>query len=74
MTNIEAIIDDSGSMSFTDADKLRVAALELLIDTPGNEKITLGAVEFGGQIGFPASRRPPTRSSRRSRSARTRPR
>jgi von Willebrand factor type A domain len=53
VTNIEAIIDDSGSMSFSDADRLRVAALDLLIDTPGNEKITLGAVEFGGQIGFP---------------------
>lgn len=51
--NIEAIIDDSGSMSFTDRDKLRVSALELLIDTPGNERITLGAVEFGGNIGFP---------------------
>jgi hypothetical protein len=53
VSNIEAIIDDSGSMSFSDADKLRVAALELLIDTPGNEKITLGAVEFGGALGFP---------------------
>jgi hypothetical protein len=52
VSNIEAIIDDSGSMSITDADKLRVAALNLLIDTPGNEKILLGAVEFGGQIGF----------------------
>jgi hypothetical protein len=54
VSNIEAIIDDSGSMSITDADKLRVAALNLLIDTPGNERILLGAVEFGGQIGtFP---------------------
>jgi hypothetical protein len=53
VSNIEAIIDDSGSMSFSDADKLRVSALQLLIDTPGNEKITLGAVEFGGQIGYP---------------------
>jgi von Willebrand factor type A domain len=53
VSNIEAIVDDSGSMSLTDSDKLRVAALELLIDTPGNERITLGAVEFGGQLGFP---------------------
>jgi von Willebrand factor type A domain len=53
VSNIEAIIDDSGSMSFSDADKLRVSALDLLIDTPGNEKITLGAVEFGGALGFP---------------------
>jgi len=52
VTNIEAIVDDSGSMSFTDRDRLRVAALDLLIDTPGNEKTTLGAVEFGGQLGF----------------------
>ncbi|MBS1869424.1 MAG: VWA domain-containing protein [Actinobacteria bacterium] len=53
VSNIEAIIDDSGSMSITDPDKLRVAALNLLIDTPGNEKILLGAVEFGGSYGFP---------------------
>jgi len=52
VSNIEAIIDDSGSMSFTDSDKLRVAALNLLIDTPGNEKIVLGAVEFGGSLGL----------------------
>jgi hypothetical protein len=50
VSNIEAIVDDSGSMSITDADKLRVSALQLLIDTPGNEKITLGAVEFGGSF------------------------
>jgi von Willebrand factor type A domain len=50
VSNIEAIIDDSGSMSITDPDKLRVAALQLLIDTPGNEKVTLGAVEFGGSF------------------------
>jgi hypothetical protein len=48
VSNIEAIIDDSGSMSFTDPNRLRVAALNLLIETPGNEKITFGAVEFGG--------------------------
>lgn len=52
-TNIEAIVDDSGSMSLTDPEKLRVAALELLIDTPGNEQTTLGAIEFGGGLGFP---------------------
>jgi von Willebrand factor type A domain-containing protein len=54
VTNIEAIVDDSGSMTITDPNRLRVAALDLLIDTPGNEKITLGAVEFGGTFGtFP---------------------
>jgi hypothetical protein len=54
VTNIEAIVDDSGSMTITDSNRLRVSALDLLIDTPGNEKITLGAVEFGGTFGtFP---------------------
>jgi hypothetical protein len=48
VSNIEAIIDDSGSMSGTDPNRLRVAALDLLIETPGNEKITFGAIEFGG--------------------------
>lgn len=47
VANVEAIVDDSGSMSVTDTDKLRVQALNLLIDTPGNEKVTLGVVEFG---------------------------
>lgn len=48
VSNIEAIIDDSGSMTFTDPNRLRVAALDLLIETPGNEGITFGALEFGG--------------------------
>jgi hypothetical protein len=46
-SNLEAIIDDSGSMSYSDPNDLRVRAMELLIDTQGNEKRTLGAVEFG---------------------------
>jgi hypothetical protein len=46
-TNLEAIVDDSGSMSFSDPNDLRIRAMELLIDTQGNEKRTLGAVEFG---------------------------
>ena len=46
-TNLEAIIDDSGSMSSSDPSDLRIRAMELLIDTQGNEKRTLGAVEFG---------------------------
>lgn len=46
--NIEAIIDDSGSMSITDPNRLRVQALDLLINTPGNEGVELGAVLFGG--------------------------
>jgi hypothetical protein len=50
VTNIETIIDDSGSMFVTDPNRLRVQALDLLINTPGNEKTTLGAVEFGGSF------------------------
>jgi hypothetical protein len=46
-TDLEAIIDDSSSMTFNDPADLRVHATELLIDTQGNEKRTLGAVEFG---------------------------
>jgi hypothetical protein len=46
-SNLEAIVDDSGSMSWNDSSDLRIRAMELLIDTQGNEKRTLGAVEFG---------------------------
>jgi hypothetical protein len=48
-SNIEAIIDDSGSMAITDPSTLRVKGLKLLISTlsPGT---TLGAVEFGGNF------------------------
>jgi hypothetical protein len=45
-SNIEAIVDDSISMEFTDASRLRVQAMNLLIDTLG-KGTTLGAVEFG---------------------------
>jgi hypothetical protein len=45
--NVEAIIDDSGSMIITDGDGLRVRAMELFIDNPANDKRTLGALEFG---------------------------
>ncbi|MBK5230544.1 MAG: VWA domain-containing protein [Thermoleophilia bacterium] len=46
-TNIEAIIDDSGSMSYTDVAKNRVEGLKILISKSGNAKKTLGALEFG---------------------------
>jgi hypothetical protein len=46
-TNIQAIVDDSGSMALSDSSDLRIRAMELFIDTPGNERRTLGAVEFG---------------------------
>jgi hypothetical protein len=48
-TNIEAIIDDSGSMAGTDANTLRVKGLKLLINTLG-AGTSLGAVEFGGSF------------------------
>lgn len=49
-TNVEAIIDDSGSMAVTDPDTLRVKALKLLINTL-SPSTTLGAVEFGSSFG-----------------------
>jgi hypothetical protein len=51
-SNIEAIIDDSGSMEITDPDKLRVQGMSLLIDdlAPSTQ---LGAVEFGSGIEAP---------------------
>jgi cyclophilin family peptidyl-prolyl cis-trans isomerase len=45
--NIEAIIDDSGSMSFSDAGLLRVRGMKLFL--ANNEPKTLGALEFGSQ-------------------------
>jgi hypothetical protein len=49
-TNIEAIVDDSGSMASTDSNTLRVKALKLLINTLSSGTF-LGAVEFGGSFG-----------------------
>jgi hypothetical protein len=54
--NIEAIIDDSGSMAATDPDRLRVEGLDLLINTlrESRRSTYLGAVEFGsGLFGTP---------------------
>lgn len=47
--NIEAIVDDSGSMSYTDSNRLRVQALDLLISTL-SPSTQLGAVEFGSEL------------------------
>jgi hypothetical protein len=44
--NVEAIVDDSGSMAGTDPSLLRLRAMELFIDNPANDKRTLGAIEF----------------------------
>lgn len=47
--DIEAIVDDSGSMAITDPNRLRVQAMGLLIDTlPASTQ--LGAVEFGSAL------------------------
>jgi hypothetical protein len=54
-TIVEAISDDSGSMSSTDFDRLRLRGLNLFIDT--NPSKTLGVIEFGSdaaQIFAPA--------------------
>jgi hypothetical protein len=48
-TNIEAIIDDSGSMAITDPSTLRVKGVKLLINTLSAGTL-LGAVEFGGSF------------------------
>ncbi len=45
-SNIEAIIDDSGSMAFSDPNRLRVQGMDLLISTLSSGT-SLGAVEFG---------------------------
>ncbi len=50
-TNIEAIIDDSGSMAGTDPNRLRVQGLDLLINTLSSSTY-LGAVEFGSGSEF----------------------
>jgi hypothetical protein len=47
--NIEAIIDDSGSMSFSDPDANRAEAIKILISKSGNATKTLGALEFGSE-------------------------
>lgn len=50
-TNIEAIVDDSGSMAASDFARNRVAGLEILISKAGNQKKQLGAIEFGSGFG-----------------------
>jgi von Willebrand factor type A domain len=48
-TNIEAIIDDSGSMGATDSNRLRVQAMDLLINAL-DPSTQLGAVQFGSSF------------------------
>ena len=47
VTKLGVIVDDSGSMEEFDPGRLRVAALELLLDKERNAGERLGAVEFG---------------------------
>jgi hypothetical protein len=47
--NVEAIIDDSGSMDSTDPNRLRVQAMDLLINAL-DDKANLGAIEFGASF------------------------
>lgn len=56
-TNVEAIIDDSGSMDDTDENRLRVQAMKLLIGTL-DPSVSLGAVQFGSSADtvFPPKR------------------
>jgi hypothetical protein len=46
-TNIEAIIDDSASMDFTDPGKFRTTLLDAFAALQQNQGKTLGGVEFG---------------------------
>jgi hypothetical protein len=48
-TNIEAIVDDSASMTITDPNRLRVQAMDLLINAL-DSGTQLGAVEFGSSF------------------------
>jgi hypothetical protein len=45
--NVEAVIDDSGSMGDTDSEELRRQAIELMLAKPRNAGEVLGALEFG---------------------------
>jgi hypothetical protein len=45
--NIEAIIDDSGSMDFTDPGKFRTTLLDAFAALQQNQGKTLGGIEFG---------------------------
>src|SRR5581483_295091 len=49
VSNLEAIIDDSGSMAVTDSNVLRGQAVKLIIQqqAQSNPKFTFGAVSFG---------------------------
>jgi hypothetical protein len=49
VSNVEAIIDDSGSMTGTDSNRLRVQAMDLLINALP-DRTNLGAIQFGSSF------------------------
>ncbi len=49
VANVEAIIDDSGSMAGTDSNRLRVQAMDLLLNALA-ARTQVGAVEFGASF------------------------
>jgi hypothetical protein len=53
-TNVEAIVDDSFSMAGTDPNRLRVQAMDLLINAV-DASTTVGAIEFGSDFGSGAA-------------------
>lgn len=59
-TNIEAIVDDSGSMSFTDPNKNRTELINAFNSIDGNKGKQLGAIEFGSTADtlFPPTKMP----------------
>jgi von Willebrand factor type A domain len=66
--NLEAIVDDSGSMSSNDPTDLRVRAMELFVENQDNGRRMLGAVEFGSDASplFAPSFIDPNRAAMRS--------
>jgi hypothetical protein len=49
VSNVEAIVDDSGSMTATDSNRLRVQAMDLLINALP-DRTNLGAIQFGSSF------------------------
>jgi hypothetical protein len=49
-TNVEAVLDDSGSMALTDTNRLRVQAMDLLLNAV-DPATTIGAIQFGSSFG-----------------------
>lgn len=52
VTNVEAIVDDSGSMAVTDTNKLRSQAIKLIVESQAQNQptFTFGAISFGTDV------------------------